>query len=128
MGYQETLIYTSKGNIKMNHEHIEEILKMFQRHNICCANDDIVCCVGRLHFNEAVGEFKKGMEMLYICGDRSAQRSPERLFECVSYLTLKEQETIGKIHIDFIEDCANVLNAIKKGSITMERLNLHPDE
>ena len=126
MGYQESFIYTSKRNIKTNHNQIEEILQMFQRHNVRCADDMLASCVCRLHFNEAVGEFKPGMEMLVITGERGAQRSPYLLFDCRPNLTAKEQRLISKIHIDFIEDHRDILEAEKTEAITVKQLDLQP--
>lgn len=127
MGYQETLIYTSKSNVKMNCENIERILKMFKKYNICCDDDTVVRCVSRLHFNKPVGEFKEGMEMLVICGERSAQRNPDRLFEGISNLTVEEKEIISKIHIDYIENRRDILEA-EKSAIMVEQLNLQPEK
>ena len=126
MGYQESFIYTSKHNIKTNHNQIEEILQMFQRHNVRCADDMLASCVCRLHFNEAVGEFKKGMEMLVITGERGPQRSPYLLFDCRPNLTAKEQRLISKIHIDFIENRRDILDAEKTEAIMVEQLDLQP--
>lgn len=126
MGYQESFIYTSKRNIKTNHNHIEEILQMFQRHNVRCADDMLASCVCRLYFNKAVGEFKPGMEMLVITGERGAQRSPYLLFDCRPNLTTKEQRLINKINIDFIENRRDILDAEKTDAIIVEQLELHP--
>ena len=128
MGYQESFIYTSKRNTKANHEHIEEILRMFQKYNIRCADDMLASCVCRLYFNEAVGEFKKGMEMLVICGERGPQRSPSLLFDGRPNLTKEEQKIISKIHIDFIESRWDICEAEKTDAITVEKLNLQPEE
>jgi hypothetical protein len=127
MGYQESFIYTSKSNIKSNHERIEEILETFQKNNIRCADDGIASCVCRLYFNEAVGGFKKGMEMLVICGERGAQRSPWLLFEGMP-LSMEAQKLIRKIKIEFIEDHFDILEAEKTDAITVEELNLQPKE
>lgn len=129
MGYQESFIYTSKRDIKANHEHIEQILQMFKKHNIRCAGDMLASCECRLHFNEDVGEFKKGMEMLVICGERGPQRSPWLLFNGRPILTFtkEEQEIISKIHIDYIESRREILAAERTEAITVEQLNLQPE-
>ena len=126
MGYQESFIYTSKHNIKANHEHIEEILKMFQKYNIRCADDDIASCVCRLHFNEAVCGFKKGMEMIVIAGERGAQRNGWLLFDGRPILDNEEQKLISKIHVDFIESRWDICEAERTPAITVEQLNLQP--
>ena len=126
MGYQESFIYTSKRNIKSNHDHIEEILQMFQKHNVRCADDMLASCVCRLHFNKPVGEFKQGMEMLVICGERGAQRNPSLLFDGRPDLTENEKRIIRKIHIDFIENRREILEAEKTEAITVEQLDLQP--
>ena len=126
MGYQESFIYTSKHNIKANHEHIEEILKMFQKYNIRCADDDIASCVCRLHFNESVGEFKKGMEMLVIAGERGAQRSPLLLFDGRAIQTKEEMKIIRAIQIDYIESRWDICEAERTEAITVEQLDLKP--
>ena len=126
MGYQESFIYTSKRNIKTNHANIEKILHMFQKYNIRCANDWLAECVCRLYFNEPVGEFKKGMEMLAICGQRGSQRNHYLLFDGRLDFAAKELRLIQKINIDFIESRREILEAEKTGAITVERLKLKP--
>ena len=126
MGYQESFIYTSKSNIKANHEHIEQILQMFQKYNIRCADDDIASCVCRLYFNENVGEFKKGMEMLVTAGERGAQCSPYLLFDGRAIQTKEEMKIISKIHIDFIESRWDICKAERTEAITVEQLDLKP--
>ena len=130
MGYQESFVYASKHNIKANHEHINAILQMFKKYNIRCANDMIASCVCRIHFNEAVGGFKKGMEMLVVTGERDPQRSPFLLFDGrqIPTFTKEEQAIISKIHIDFIESRWDICEAERTPAITVEHLNLQPEE
>ena len=126
MGYQESFIYTSKTNIKANHDNIEKILQMFKKHNLRCADDMLASCDCRLYFNEDVCGFKKGMEMLVICGERGPQRSPWLLFEGIP-LSIEAQKLIRKIHIDFIESRWDICKAERTPAITVEQLNLKPE-
>ena len=138
MGYQESFIYTSKSNVESNRQGIEKILAMFRKYNVRCADDAYADCVCRLHFNKRVSEFKKGMEMLVVCGERSAQRSPYMLFNLdtqmfpnelagMPELTDEELKFIRKIKIIFIEERWDILDAEKTDAITVEKLELRPD-
>ena len=131
MGYQESFVYTSKHNVKANHERIEAILQLFKKYNLHCADDMFASCVCRLYFNENVGRFKKGMEMLVISGERGAQRSPGLLFDDgrrqLSAFTKEERKLISKIRMDFIESRWDICEAEKTGAITVEQLDLQSE-
>lgn len=123
MGYQESFIYTSKLNTKANKEHLDQIIQMFKKYNVRCNDDMLASCVCRLRFNKAVGGFKKGMEMLVICGERGPQRSQHLLFDGRP-LTEEEAKLASKIHIEFIEGHMDILEAEKTDAITVEKLEL----
>lgn len=130
MGYQESFIYTSTMNLKANRANIEQILQIFQKHNLRCASDMFAECVCRLHFNENVPPFRKGMEMLVICGDREVQRGYRGLFslnrfdENAPRFSTAELKVIKKVKILFIEEAMQICAAEETSKITVEKLNL----
>lgn len=126
MGYQESFIYTKKNNVEANRRDIEKIISMFQKYNVRCSGDLLASCDCRLKFNEQVGKFPTGMEMLVVCGERSVQRSGLRLFDENS-LTLKEKALIRRIRIEPIENRWEILEAEQTDAITVEELSLRPD-
>ena len=125
MGYQESFIYTRKNNVEANRQDIEKIISMFQKYNVRCSDDLLASCDCRLKFNDPVGKFPAGMEMLVVCGERSAQRSSLLLFDAKA-LTLSERALIRRIRIEPIENRWEILEAEGTDAISVERLSLSP--
>ena len=148
MGYQESFIFTNHYDVEKNNKDIEEILKIFKKYDVRCADDALASCTHKLHFNENVsgraGGFKdikmtfpKGMEMLVVCGERSTQRDVFELFapdfpqltnKEISERTDEELELIQRVRICFIENLRFVCEAEKTDKITVEELNLNSEE
>ena len=130
MGYQESFLYTSTLNLASNHKDIERILEIFRKYRIRCASDALAECVCRLHFNKAVPPFRKGMEMLVICGERSVQRSNRTLFsrdyatENNVNFSKDELRIMKKVKILFIENAMQICDAEKTPMITVEKVIL----
>lgn len=146
MGYQESYIYTDARDVEENKRDIEKILHIFQKYNVRCVNDGIAECTIKLHFNENVSGnagyfedepmfFQKGMEMLIVCGERSAQRSIPRLFDgewttvdvAWNKLTSEEKRVVSKIKIAFVDNMRFILEAEKTDAITVTKLKLKPE-
>lgn len=151
MGHQESFLYTNACDVEQNSKDIERILALFKKYNVRCTNDELAGCTHKLHFNDNLSGkggwfedepmfFRKGMEMLVVCGERSAQRSIERLFDGDWYnqgeeflsawhqMTPEERKFASGIQIVFIENLRFVCEAEKTDKITLEELNVQPDK
>lgn len=132
MGYQESYIYTSRLNPYANKRDIDALLALFKKYGIRCRDDLWAECVCRLHFNRRVHGFRKGMEMLVICGERSIQRSGNSLAGYRSsdnvplILEKKEAALINRVKFLPIEDAMPICYAEKTDAITVEQLLLMP--
>lgn len=130
MGYQESFIFTSKLNLKRNQRDIDAIIALFQKYGIRCKDDLWAECVCRLHFNERVHGFRKGMEMLVICGERSVQRSGNSLagYRLPNNIPLilekKEAVLVNRIKFLPIEDAMPICYAENTNAITVTQLTL----
>ncbi|MBQ8998177.1 MAG: hypothetical protein IJ086_05740 [Clostridium sp.] len=121
MGYQESFIHTTCSNVERNNSDIVKYIEMFKKYDVRCQGDTLARCVCKLHFNKTVSKYKKGMDVLVVCGERQAQRWAERLFDCdseyrfdkTSEYTKEELKLIKRAKITFIEEERIVLEAEK---------------
>lgn len=133
MGYQESFIHTNCSDVKKNNEDIKKYIEMFKKYDVRCEGDQLASCIVKLHFNRDINIYKKGMDILVISGERSAQRSAYRLFDIdddydmIPKYTDEELKLIKRAKITFIENAFDVLDAEKDGSsIDVEELSLTP--
>ena len=136
MGYQESFVFTNKDDVNANHDDIEKILTIFKKYGVRCKGDWIATCACKLVFNKEIGEFKKGMEMLVISGDRGAQREIDNLFdiyddedeiEPINY-TNEEMKLIKRVKMTGIENYPEILKAEENGDVTVKELRLVSDK
>lgn len=138
MGYQESFIYTNKSNVAANNKNIDRMIDFFKKYNVRCNGDPVVKCVCKIHFNERVHGFSKGMEMLVLSGERSAQRSPYAIFNIAPFALFEEtykgqkidpedMKMICKTKILFIEEAMDICKAEKNGKVSIEEFSLQPE-
>lgn len=154
MEYQETFLFTSDSDLKQNKKDIEQIIQLFKKYHVRCADDKEAACTRRLHFNEDVTgnsqfnpmhsiAFKKGMEMLVLCGDKKTLSTPLALFdgewwnwasandgETLAWdrMTPTEQEIATRIQLIDVSKLSFVSDEKNKDKISVERLELHASE
>jgi len=124
VGYQESFIFTNSKDITKNNEDVVTILNLFKGHDVRTHDDGLASCVAKITFLKKLGQFKEGQQVLWITGERSAQRYGTRLFDIEDYnelrantdYTVDEKELINSIEIVFIDNIASYLPKIKQGS------------
>jgi hypothetical protein len=132
MGYQESFIFTNTKNIVKNNDDVETILNLFKDHDVRTHDDELASCVAKIIFLKKLGKFKEGMQILWITGERSAQRHSARLFDLENYNELREstcytedeKKLIESIDIIFIDNISSYLPKITYDSkyVTIEDL------
>ena len=136
MGYQESFIHTTCSNVERNNEDIKKYIELFKKYDVRCEGDWLASCIMKLHFNRNINKYKKGMDVLVVCGERQAQRSANRLFDIdyeldedmIPKYTKDELKLIRRARITFIEEAFDVLEAEKDGhSIDVEQISLMPE-
>lgn len=141
MGYQESFIHTVYSNVERNNKDINDILEIFKKYDVRCDGDDIAECVEKLRFKKNIDNYKKGMEILWISGDRQAQRGNFELFDLYfdekinsdgNNYTKEEMKLINRVKLRFLDNIGDydyVQNIINNKEYT-ERipLNLIPND
>ena len=136
MGYQESFVHTTKSNIERNNADLEKMLEIFKKHDVRCKGDWLASCVAKITFKKTVGPYKKGMQVLWITGERQAQRSGYRLFDLYpedddynpDIYTKEEYKIINRAKLTFIDDILYLLDDITEDSdkVDIEHLELQP--
>ena len=113
MGYQESIIYTSKADVERNNRDIRNIIEIFKKYDVRCSGDDTGTCIGYYHLEEQIFDYAKGLDMLAVVGDRSCQKDCYRLFDIGRWksrsnpsYTDEEKELIERTKIQYINDDA----------------------
>lgn len=137
MGYQESFIFTNTKDTAKNNGDIEVILNLFKDHDVRTHDDDLANCVAKITFLKKLGKFKEGMQVLWITGERSAQRHSARLFDLEDYNELREsmdyieedKKLINSIEIIFIDNISSYLPKITHDSkyVTIEDLKIEAE-
>lgn len=137
MGYQESFIFTNAKDIAKNNNDIEKVLNLFKTHDVRVHDDELASCVAKITFLKKLGRFTEGMQVLWITGERSAQRHSARLFDFEDYNELKEnmdytedeKKLIKSIDIIFIDNISSHLPKIKHGSkyVNIEDLKIEAE-
>lgn len=109
MGYQESYLHTTTSNIERNNEDIQKVLEIFKKYDIRCLGDDMATCYLKVHCKKNCGKYKKGMDVLFIVGDRTAQRCNRYVFnifepEDAEIFTKEELKIIDRVKITFYDD------------------------
>ncbi|MCA1066042.1 hypothetical protein QTG56_25875 (plasmid) [Rossellomorea sp. AcN35-11] len=110
MGYQESFVIASFYDVEENNKGIARLLELFQIHDVRMHDDWLGSCVAKIHFLNDVyvsdfEAFRKGMDMLWVTGDRQCQRGTWRLFDYDTEEDLLESDTLSK------EDKGLILNS-----------------
>ena len=137
MGHQESYVYTNRStNIERNNEDIKKIIEIFKKYDIRCEGDWVCDCCGIVHIKKNIGLFKKGMDLLYVAGDRQAMRDCFRLFDIyfngtgrsADEFTPEEIKLMKRVKFAFIENVFYLIEAEKdKDILEFEELKLLPD-
>lgn len=143
MGYQESFIYTNNKDIEKNNADIKKIIELFKRLDVRTVDDELGSCVSKVTFNKTLGRFKKGMEVLWIVGERQCQRNQLRLFdiyleqgeypEYSKFTSIFSQEEfkmimgIEIIFLDYVHSYMPAITAENGKTATIENLKLLPE-
>lgn len=142
MGYQESFIYFGV-NTEKNNDYIEKTLELFKKLDVRMADDYLASCVAKLTFKEDKYPwpmFDKGMQVLWIAGERQCQRNPFRLFDIyedqednpnMKLLTKADKDLIKRINIIFLDyfDSDIIRKVVGEDSpyTDLEKLHLLPE-
>lgn len=86
------LIYTNKTNNDLNNRNIDDVLKIFKKHNLRCENDDIASVTAKIHFNVDFGVFKAGMDAIEVESDELGFRGMGSILEMIEEVLNEETE------------------------------------
>lgn len=133
MGYQESLIHVSTSSVEENNKEISKYLEIFKKYDIRCKGDDLTECVFKFHFNQDIGIYKKGMDILFVIGNRSCQNSYVDLFnincgDSSPKYTKDEMNSVKKAVIVSAESQSEIFEYIKRKdkAVDLTSLSLIP--
>lgn len=133
MGYQESYLHTTTTDVARNNEDIQKVLEIFKKYDIRCLGDDIATCYLKIHCKKNCGKFKKGMDVLFIAGDRTAQYHSVYAFnifepEDRNKFTEDELKVIYRVKISYYDNVMYMARYEKdKEATDVIELNLMPE-
>ena len=139
MRIYESVIYADPSHPTENRLGIEALTDLFMKYSIRCDDDSYIKCVGKYVFNEKVGRFAKGCELLIVSGNPDDMEEITDLFDIqievddeiyeddiFVEIDQEEEDFLDSLIIEPVAECTELMAALKGGKVQREYFTLPP--